>query len=89
MTALVSEFQEQIARVGVDMPAASLELEEINPPTVLHISDTEHIESHTIDVFGMLDTLRALPDNSGTAAFVAAYSARLLDDRDSPYADES
>lgn len=89
MSALVAELQEQIARVGVDMPAASFELEVVNPPTVRHISDTEHIESHAIDVLGILDTLRSLPDNSGTAAFVAAYIARLSDESDSPYANES
>lgn len=88
IAALVAELEEQIARAGVDMPAASLELDEIDPPTVRQISETEHIESHSVDLLGILDTLRSLPDNAGTAAFVAAYGARLLDSRESPYADE-
>jgi hypothetical protein len=77
--ALVAEFMRQLERVGVDMPTASPRLREIAPPAERQISDDEYEVTHTIDVSGIIDTLRGLPDDAGTAAFVAAYNARSHD----------
>lgn len=77
--ALVAEFMRQLERVGVDMPMASPRLREIAPPVERQISDNEHEVMHTVDVSGIVDTLRGLPDGAGTQAFVAAYNARWHD----------
>jgi hypothetical protein len=74
--ALVSEFMRHVERVGVEMPTASLQLREIAPPAERQIADDEHEVTHTIDVTGIVETLRELSDGAGTAAFVAAYNAR-------------
>jgi hypothetical protein len=74
--ALVAEFMRHVERVGVDMPTASSQLREIAPPVERRISDDEFEVMHTIDVSGIVDTLRRLPDGAGTDAFVAAYNAR-------------
>ena len=39
-------------------------------------SGESFMESFTIDVTGILETLRALPDGAGTTAFVAECNAR-------------
>ena len=73
---LVAEFMRQLQRVAVDMPTASPQLREIAPPVERQISDDEYEVTHTVDVSGIVDTLRGLPDGAGTTAFVAAYNAR-------------
>ncbi len=77
--ALVAELMQQIERVGVDMPAASSRLREIAPSVERQISADEYEVTHTIDVSGILETLRALSDGAGTDAFVTAYNARPHD----------
>jgi hypothetical protein len=74
--ALGAEFPQQLERVGVDMPTASSRLREITPPVERQISKDEYEVMLTIDVSGILETLRGLPDGAGTDAFVAAYNAR-------------
>jgi uncharacterized protein YdiU (UPF0061 family) len=77
--ALVAEFMRQLERVGVDMPTASPQLREIAPPVERQISDDEYEVMLTVDVSGIVNTLRRLPDRAGTDAFVAAYNARSHD----------
>jgi hypothetical protein len=84
---LVAEFQRQLERVRVDMRAAAERMHEIAPPTrrELGSEDSDAVayeESFTIDVTGILDTLRGLPDGAGTSAFVEAYNATHRDWRD-------
>jgi hypothetical protein len=73
--ALFAEFERHIARVGVDAPLAFSQLNQIAAPATRLLPDGSHEESFTIDASGIVETLRALPDNAGTAVFVAAYNA--------------
>ena len=73
--ALFAEFQRQIARVGVDPRLAFSQLNQIAAPTTRPLPDGSYEKSFTIDASGMVETLRRLPANAGTAAFVAAYNA--------------
>jgi hypothetical protein len=71
-----AEFMQQLERVGVDMQAASPQLREIAPPMECRVSKDEFELMLTIDVSGILESLRGLPDGAGTDAFVAAYNAQ-------------
>jgi hypothetical protein len=72
--ALFEEFQRQIERVGVNMLGVNERLHG-HESTERQISDEESEVSFSIDVSGILATLRRLPDNAGTDAFVAAYNS--------------
>ena len=69
-------WDHHVARAEVDMRVAMPRLREVVPPTERHISDTEFEVSHTIDLSGIVETLRSLPDRAGTDAFVDAYNRR-------------
>jgi hypothetical protein len=73
--ALFAEFERQIARVGVDPQLAFSQLNQIAAPTTRPLPDGSYEESFTMDASGIVEMLRRLPDNAGTAAFVAAYNA--------------
>jgi hypothetical protein len=73
---MMLEWEAQITRVGVDMDAARPMLREIAPPVEHEISETETEETFTLDLSGIIDTLRSLPDGAGTDRFIAAYNAR-------------
>jgi len=77
--ALGAEFARQLERVGVDMRTARPQLREIAPPVERQISDDEYEVTLTVDVSGIIDTLRRLPTGAGMDAFVAAYNARPLE----------
>jgi hypothetical protein len=72
---VMAELEAQMARVRVDLRAAMRDMNQIEPPQRSAVGDDgTFTESHTIDVSGILDTLRGLPDGAGTAAFVTAYN---------------
>ena len=73
--ALMIEFEQQLARVGVDLRAASPLMREKAQPVKRPVSDHEYEMTFTIDVSGILAALRQMPDGTGTSAFVAAYNA--------------
>jgi hypothetical protein len=81
-----ADFERQLARVGVDLRAASPRMHEIEPPQTSEITgedgEESFTETFTVDVSGILATLRRLPDGAGTSAFVAAYNAEHPDWRD-------
>jgi hypothetical protein len=91
--ALVTEYMQQLERVRVDMRAASSDLHEVYPPVREDVSSDDSSETYTetfsIDVSGFVDTLRRLPDNAGTAAFIAAYNRTHADWRDRPSSEDS
>jgi hypothetical protein len=76
--ALMADFDPQSVRVGVDLRTAMRSMNEIEAPRQSAIesdaSGESFTESFTIDVSGILETLRSLPDGAGTSAFVAAYN---------------
>ena len=73
--ALFAEFERQIARVRIDPQLAFAQLNQIAAPVTRPLPDGSYEESFTVDASGIVETLRGLPDNAGTAAFVAAYNA--------------
>jgi hypothetical protein len=73
---LEADFRRQMERVGVDLRAEWPHMRELEPPVEREISDDEVEVSFTINVTGIVETLRELPDGAGTDAFVAAYNAR-------------
>jgi hypothetical protein len=73
--ALGAEFLQQLTRVGVDLAAAFPRLRGIAPPIERQISEDEDEVTLTVDVSGIVEILRTLPDGAGTDAFVAAYNA--------------
>ena len=73
--ALFAEFEHQVARVRLDPRVAFSQLSQIAAPVTRALPDSSYEESFTIDASGIVETLRGLPDNAGTAAFVAAYNA--------------
>jgi hypothetical protein len=75
--AQTAELIWQRKRVDVDMHAASPRLREVVPSARRDVSNDAYDETLTIDVSGIVETLRSLPDGAGTAAFVEAYGARL------------
>ena len=76
--ALIADLEAQSARVGADIRTAMRSINEVEAPQRSAIESDEngesYTESFTIDVTGILETLRALPDGAGTSAFVAAYN---------------
>ena len=79
--AWVAELERQVARVGIDPRIALPQLHELEASVTRPLPDGSYEESFTIDVSGIVETLRTLPDNAGTAAFVAAYNAAHPDFR--------
>jgi len=77
--ALTGEFLAQVARVGVDMRAASPRMHEIVSPRETDNEDGTTEVVFTVDASGIVETLRKLPDGAGTDAFVRAYNARFPD----------
>ena len=81
-----ADFEGQLQRVGVDLHAAWAQMNETEPPQVSEITGEDGEESctetFTMDISGMLMTLRQLPDRAGTSAFVAAYNSEHPDWRD-------
>ena len=73
--AFVAEFERQVARVRIDPQLAFSRLNQIAAPVTRPLPDGSYEESFTIDASGIVAMLRSLPDNAGTAAFVAAYNA--------------
>ena len=83
--AMMADLEAQSTRVSVDLRAAMRGMNEIEPPRIQEDEDGESwTESFTIDLCGILETLRALPDGVGTSAFVAAYNQAHRDWRDAP-----
>jgi hypothetical protein len=74
--ALVADFEREIARVRVNLRKASPKMREFEPPIERENPDGSIDVTLTIDVSGIIETLRTLPNGAGTAAFVAAYNAR-------------
>ena len=73
--AFMADLKAQMARVGVDLRAAMQDINEIEAPRTSEVADDgSFTESHTIDLTGILKTLRGLPDGAGTSAFVTAYN---------------
>jgi hypothetical protein len=73
---LQSDWERHCTRAAVDMRAAMPRLREHFPSTRREISATEFELSETIDLSGIVETLRGLPDGAGTDAFIAAYNRR-------------
>ena len=80
LEALVQEWDHHLLRVGVDMEAAGPRLRELVPPEEHQISDAETEVTLALDVSGIVETLRGLPDGAGTERFVDAYNRRPLSD---------
>jgi hypothetical protein len=84
--ALMADLEAQSARVGADLRTAMRTMNEIEAPRRSPIesddSGESFTESFTIDVTGILETLRALPDGAGTPALVWAYNRTHPDWRD-------
>ena len=81
--ALIADLEAQSTRVSVDLRAAMQRLNEIEAPRIHDDEGGESwTESFTIDLTGILTTLRALPDGAGTSAFVKAYNQAHRDWRD-------
>jgi hypothetical protein len=77
--ARIADFFAQIARVGVDMRAASPRMHERVPCRETQNEDGTTDVVFTIDASGIVETLRKLPDGAGTDAFARAYNARFPD----------
>ena len=73
---LMLEWDAELGRVGVDMDVARPKLREIAPQVEREVSETETDVLFTLDVSGIIHTLRSLPDGAGTERFVAAYNSR-------------
>ena len=73
LQAMVSELEREGGRVGVDWGAAAPTLRALSPVVERRVNDKEVEVGVTLDVMGMLATLRALPDGVGTDAFLAAF----------------
>ena len=73
LQAIVAELQREGARVGVDWDAAAPTMRELAPRSERRVSEDEVEVNVTLDVMGMLATLRALPDGVGTDAFLVAF----------------
>jgi hypothetical protein len=81
--ALGADLFVQGERAGVDLQEALPRLREIAPPAERRISEDTVEVTHAIDLSGIVEVLRGLPDGAGTDAFVAAYDARV-DQRSEP-----
>ena len=73
---LAADLFAQAERAGVDLEAAMPRLREVEPPVERRVSEDVVEMSHTIDLTGIVEVLRRLPDGAGTEAFVSAYDAR-------------
>jgi hypothetical protein len=86
--ALHAEFTQQLTRVDVNLRAASPHMNETAPAVREALSADDSSEAFAmtfmLDVSGIIDTLRQLPDNAGTSQFIAAYNAGHPDWRDRP-----
>ena len=80
LEALVQEWDHHLLRVGVDMEIAGPQLREVIPAEERQISDTETEVTLALDVSGIVETLRGLPDGAGTERFIDAYNRRPLSD---------
>lgn len=68
------EFERQVQRVRVDLQVAMPQLHHAVPPVERYISDEETELTLSIDISGIMHTLRSLPDGAGSDAFVQAYN---------------
>jgi hypothetical protein len=66
------ELDREARRVGVDWAAAEPAMRRLMPSEMRPASGGAYRMSHTVDLGALLGVLRALPDGSGTDAFVAA-----------------
>ena len=83
--AMMADLGAQSTRVSVDLRAAMRDINEIEAPRIQEDEGGESwTESFTIDLSGILETLRVLPDGAGTSAFVAAYNQAHRDWRERP-----
>jgi hypothetical protein len=73
LQAMVVELEREGGRVGVDWNAAAPTLRSLAPVVERRVSDGEVEVGVSLDVMGMLATLRNLPDGVGTDAFLAAF----------------
>jgi hypothetical protein len=87
----LDDLEFQLKRVAVDLRAAMYGLHEFDSPERVTSKDDIDEEtfmtyriSKTIDLAGIIETLRQLPDGVGTAAFIAAYNHTHPDWRGRP-----
>ena len=73
---LEKAFHDESLRTSVDLRAALDQLTPIVPQETRPLEDDGFEMSVSIDLSGIVATLRALPDAAGTEAFVAAYNVR-------------
>jgi hypothetical protein len=66
------ELDREARRVGVDWAAAQPAMNRLMPSEMRPPGGGAYRMSHTVDLGALLGVLRALPDGSGTDAFVAA-----------------
>ena|SRR5688572_12707206 len=66
------ELDREARRVGVDWAAAQPAMRRLMPSEMRPPGGGAYRMSHTVDLGTLLRVLRALPDDSGTDAFVAA-----------------
>lgn len=72
---VAADFIRHLHRVHVSMEVASARLFAREAEVEEWINDRELEISLTLDVSSILETLRGLPDDAGTEAFIAAYNA--------------
>ena len=86
LEAFLADLERELARVGVDRTVAFRRLNKTIAPVVSDVRFEGGVETHTvshsIDLSGILETLRSLPDGAGNATFVSAYNAAHPDWRD-------
>ena len=75
------ELLRHLVRTSVDMRAATPDLHELTPSALDAFGDRDFEVTPIFDLVGALTALRELPDAAGTAAFVAAYNARIVSTR--------
>ena len=80
LEALIQEWDQHLLRVDVDMELAGPRLRELQPAEERKISETETEVTLALDVTGIVEVLRALPDGAGTERFIDAYNSRPLTD---------
>ena len=79
LQASMAALTRQLDRVDVSLQEASPHLREAAPRSERRLSDREVELTLSVDVTGMLETLRELPQGAGTSAFVNAYNSRYQD----------
>jgi hypothetical protein len=77
----MAEYEGEIARTTVHPGEGLPRLNVVVAPVEQTISEGEYEVTHTVDMSGILATLRSLPDGAGTTAFVRAYNAAHRDYR--------